>query len=204
MIAVIEGPSAAGKTSWVRRHHEQSAVWEYQPTGAEPSYSDGAHRAAQFWAAANAERWMEAVELEARRGLAVCDTDPLKLHYVWTLWRIGEVAYENWRAEADEVRRTFAEGRLGVADLIVVELPSEAALRERKQADATRRRRNFDLHVRLVEPLREWYSAVDALDPGRVRWSLPDGPLSANAAPPRQQRTGSGLFDALLGELPAR
>lgn len=204
MIAVVEGPSAAGKTSWVRRHHEQCAVWEYQSTGAEPAYSDGAHGAARSWAAANAGRWIEAVELEARRGLAVCDTDPLKLHYVWTLWRIGEIAYENWRAEVEEVRRTFGKGRLGLADLILVELPGEAALRERKEGDATRGRRNFELHVRLVEPLREWYSAVDALDPGRVWWSLPDGPLSANTVPPRQQRTGSDLLDALFEGLPAR
>lgn len=204
MIAVVEGPSAAGKTSWVRSHHKESAVWEYQATGSEPSYAEGSQDAAVFWADANARRWQEAIELEARTGLAVCDTDPLKLHYVWTLWRIGEVTHERWIAEARQARLRFADGRLGLADLVLVELPDEAALRQRKEHDATRRRSNFELHVRLAEPLRQWYSAVDALEPGRVRWSLPEGPVSRETVPARQQRSGTDLFDALVEGLPAR
>lgn len=31
MIVVIEGPSAAGKTSWVRRYQPDVAVWERRP-----------------------------------------------------------------------------------------------------------------------------------------------------------------------------
>jgi hypothetical protein len=42
-----------------------------------------------------------------------------------------------------------------------------------RRADTTRRRRNFDLHVQLAAPLRDWYAAVSALDPHRVRWELP-------------------------------
>lgn len=79
MIAVVAGMSAVGKTSWLRHYHEGSAVWECQAMGEEPSYSDSAQDAAEFWADVNARRWREAVALEARTGLAACDTDPLKL-----------------------------------------------------------------------------------------------------------------------------
>lgn len=204
MIVVVEGPSGAGKTTWVNRHHAACAVCEYQATGSEPSSSDGPQAAAQFWAEVNARRWQAAVELEARAGLAVCDTDPLKLHYVWTLWRIGEVSHARWIAEANQVRERFEKGGLGLADLFLVELPDEAQLRHRKESDTTRRRRNFELHARIAEPLREWYSAVAALDPDRVRWSHPAEPLQDDAFPARHPRTGTDVLDALLEALPAR
>lgn len=204
MIVVVEGPSGAGKTTWVNRHHPACAVREYQATGSEQPASDTPQAAAQFWAEVNARRWQAAIEMEERAGLAVCDTDPLKLHYVWTLWRIGEVSHERWIAEAHQVRERFGKGRLGLADLVLVELPDEAELRHRKESDTSRGRRNFDLHARLAEPLREWYSAVAALDPDRVRWSFPQEPLQADALAARDPRSGTDLFDALLGALPAR
>ena len=158
----------------------------------------------EFWAEVNARRWQAAAELEARAGLAVCDTDPLKLHYVWTLWRIGEVSHARWNAEAHQARHRFETGRLGVADMFLVELPDEAELRHRKEGDLNRRRRNFELHARLADPLREWYSAVATLDPDRVRWSFPRGPLRDDLLSPRQPRTGIEVFDTLVEALPAR
>lgn len=50
MIVVVEGPSAAGKTTWVRAHHPTVAVWEPDATEAR-SFADGDERvAAAFWA----------------------------------------------------------------------------------------------------------------------------------------------------------
>jgi hypothetical protein len=52
-----------------------------------------------------------------------------------------------------------------IADLILVEIPDQATLAARRRADPARRRRNFDLHAQLAEPLRDWYLAVEHLDP---------------------------------------
>jgi len=65
MIIVAEGPSAAGKTTWVQTHHSQVAVSEHRPSGDELDRSHDPDGAARFWAEANARRWERALEIEA-------------------------------------------------------------------------------------------------------------------------------------------
>ena len=102
-------------------------------------------------------------------------------------------------------RQLFAAQRLGIADLILVSIPDPAVLAARRRADTTRRRRHFDLHVQLAAPLHDWYRAVSALDPGRVRWELPaTGIPGLGTLQPRKPRTGTAIFDALTDQLPAR
>lgn len=76
MIVAVEGLSAAGKTTWCRRH-AVDFVAEYVPTGTEPDGTDLAAQAA-YWVAINSQRWDNARRLEQQTGLAVCDSDPLK------------------------------------------------------------------------------------------------------------------------------
>jgi GTPase SAR1 family protein len=80
VIVTVEGPSAAGKTTWCRQHASEMVVEEYEPKGSEP---DGADLSAQvaYYLGVSSSRWRVAQELEARSGTAVCDGDPLKLHY---------------------------------------------------------------------------------------------------------------------------
>ena len=70
--------------------------------------------------------------------------------------------------------------------------------------DTTRRRRNFDLHVQLVSRLRDWYHAVEQLDPRRVRWELPATGIPDTTLGPRDDGTRTNTFDALISQLPAR
>ncbi len=123
MIVVVEGPSAAGKTSWIATHHGLVAVWEYRSLGTEPDRDTKPERAAGFWADANSERWREALDTESAHGIAVCDTDPFKLHYVWSLWRLGEASTSAWRNEAETNRQKFEAGLLGFTDLILCDIP---------------------------------------------------------------------------------
>lgn len=55
VIVAVEGPSAAGKTTWCRATGEQF-VAECSPTGQEPDGSDPAGQAT-YWAHVNAQRW---------------------------------------------------------------------------------------------------------------------------------------------------
>jgi len=103
----------------------------------------------------------------------LCDSDPLTLHYSWCLARLGAAPWSRFGHELRQVRAAFAAGRLGLADLVIVSIPSSSALRRQKAGDRTRRRHTFDLHETLAEPLREWYSAVEAVGPGRVVRSFP-------------------------------
>jgi hypothetical protein len=159
---------------------------------------------AAYWTRANSDRWQQAVDLEKSHGLAVCDTDPFKLHYSWCVARIGAGPIERFQAGAAAAREWFAAGRLGFADLVLVEIPSAEELRRRKEDDSTRTRRNFALHERLADPLREWYSTLASVDDAdRVRWELPEDGLPAVLPAPRRDRCSLALLDAFLDALPS-
>jgi hypothetical protein len=204
VIIVVEGPSAAGKSTWITTHCQPATVIAEARGAAAPDRAVDPDAAAAHWAAVSAGRWHAALQAERRGGLAVCDTDPLKLHYVWSLWRTGHASRRQWRAELTATRLLFARHRLGIADLILVTIPDPAVLAARRRADLSRRRRNFDLHVQLAGPLRDWYHAVEQLDPPRVRWELPAAGIPGPALGPRRHRTGTEALEALISQLPAR
>jgi hypothetical protein len=198
---VVTGPSSAGKTTWCRQHYPDELVPEYAPTGREPDDSDPAAQA-DYWAEVNCQRWSQATDVERELGLAVCDEDPMKLHYCWSLLRVGAASPQRWAHEVAANRAAVKAGRLGFADLVLVAVPPVAELRRRRDEDPTRRRRNFELHVRLAEPLRQWYQALEVVAPGRVLWDLPSDGLPTTAPPPRTNRCDPALFEALMDALP--
>lgn len=201
VIVAVEGPSAAGKSTWCQQQ-SWPTVAEYVPTGQEPDGSEPVRQGA-YWVEVNSGRWREAVALEQSSQVVLCDSDPLKLHYSWSLARIGAAPWSRFEQELRGVRAAFAAGQLGFADLVLICVPPPEVLRRQRAGDQSRRRRAFDLHVRLCEPLREWYSACDEVDPGRVVWSFPTAgvPTSVSA---RSRRSDSALLDQLLANLPAR
>jgi hypothetical protein len=195
MIVVVEGPSAAGKTSCAARLAPTSSLVA-EVVGLEPP-SGSSHVVAEFWTEANATRWAAALRAEAETGLAVCDTDPLKLHYHYCLMRIGVLGVDQLRADVQTARDAIQEQRLGIADLVVCEIPEPEVLEQRKRSDLSRSRRRFDVHRRLAEPLREWYTALAELDPDRVQWRYPD----VLPAVSLQNRYDIQLFDAWMDKL---
>ncbi len=203
MIVVVEGISAAGKTSWCLAHAGRNLVAEPPPPpGPVPDRASDPEAAAGFWVGRSEARWSAALALERRTGRAVCDTDPLKLHYAWSLWRIGAVGERAWRLERDLSRAAVERGSLGFADLYLVKRIAAADARRQRDGDPSRSRRNFDLHVRLAEPLADWYSALADLLPGRVLFRLPAGIPGLS---PRSSRVDDpALFDALMDSIDRR
>jgi hypothetical protein len=133
VIVVVEGPSGAGKTTWVRRHGGHHAVLEPLPDHA--SVPTDPEAAARFWVDRNVARWNEVLERERRAGLVIVDTDPFKLHYVWTLWKAGRTTEREWQLQRDAARSAFAAGRYGLADVALVADIDEGVLRARRDAD---------------------------------------------------------------------
>lgn len=151
----------------------------------------------------NSERWQRAIDLERQDSIVLCDSDPLKLHYSWCLARIGAAPWSRFHHELRHVRTALEAGQLGFADMVLVSIPPLHVLRGRRAADTTRQRRSFDLHARLSEPLREWYSAVERAEPGRVVWSWPETDVLIGLRE-RPQRYDPALLDSVIQHLPAR
>lgn len=203
MIIVVEGPSGAGKTTWCRTHAGANALLEALPDHA--TVPNEPHAAARFWVERNVARWHDVLEREAGDGLVVVDTDPFKLHYVWTLFKSGQVSEIQWTMQREVARDAFASDRYALADLFLVSDVDDATLRTRRDADPSRTRRNFERHVRLRDSLLRWYRAIDGLEPGRVVFGLPDAGITPEllAKGKRTKRSGAELFDRLMRELAA-
>lgn len=201
MIIVVEGPSGAGKTTWCRTHGGANALLEALPD--QVTVPTDPPDAAQFWVQRNVARWQEVLEREARDGLVVVDTDPFKLHFVWTLLRTGQASERDWTMQRDVARDAFAAGRYALADVFLVSDVDDPTLRARREADPTRTRRNFERHVRLRDSLLRWYGAIDRLEPGRVVFGLPVDGITPEllAKGTRARRSGLDLFDQLMREL---
>lgn len=199
MILVVEGISASGKTTWCARHGAQHVIAEHGRIEGEPDRTTDPVAAAEFWAERNVDRWQRALAMEERQSWALCDSDPLKLHYIWTLWQIGEASEQDWQTELDATRETIAQGRIGFADCYIVGRMDPQLARERAKADTTRRRRNFELHVRLQPALLTWYSALNDVLPGRVQFSFPS---EMPALTSRDGRYALAAFDQMIASLP--
>ena len=201
MILVVEGISASGKTTWCTQHGGHRVIPEHGRFASVPDRIADPVGAATFWAERNVDRWQKALAMEDRASWALCDSDPLKLHYIWSLWQIGEASERDWTMELDATRETIAQGRIGFADGYRVNRIEPQLARERAQADMTRRRSGFELHVRLQQALLTWYSALEAVLPGRVQWGLPAKmPRVEN----RADRYSVTAFDQMIALLPAR
>lgn len=95
--------------------------------------SDAEHAA--FWNDVNCARWSKTVGVEESTGLAVCDTDPLKLHYDYCLARVGATDWGRFDCGVAEAEKAIAEERLGIADLVVVHLPDDETLARQRESD---------------------------------------------------------------------
>ncbi|MCD2115086.1 hypothetical protein LQ384_28865 [Rhodococcus rhodochrous] len=155
----------------------------------------------------DAQRWTQALALEDTTDLAICASEPLKLHYSWCLAAIGAEPISRFEHKFAAVREMFLDRRLGFADVVLLSIPDPQRLLAQRNGDPTRRRRHFDLPARLSEPLAEWYAAVERLDPGRVLHSFPEDvdvvtqipPLSGplRRAPARSLTRRAPAIDAL-------
>jgi hypothetical protein len=203
VIIVVEGPSGAGKTTWCRTHGGPSALLEALPDHSTVPTEPEA--AARFWVERNVARWQEVLAREARDGLVIVDTDPFKLHFVWTLVRTGQVSEAQWTMQRDVAREAFAAGRYALADVFLVSDIDDATLRKRRESDPSRTRHNFERHLLLRDSLLRWYRAVDRLEPGRVVFGLPPEGITPDllAKGKREVRSGLELFDHLMRELAA-
>lgn len=201
VIVVVEGASGAGKTTWTAKHGARYALLEALPDHA--VVPGGEEAAARFWVERNVARWHEVVERERRDGLVVVDTDPLKLHFTWSLYEVGYASRREWELARDVAREAVASSRYGLADLVFVSDVDETTLRVRRDGDATRTRRNFERHVRLRETTLRWYRAVAEIDARRVVFGLPDDGIRPEhlALGPRPDRYDLTLFDELVARL---
>ncbi|MEP3420567.1 MAG: hypothetical protein ABJN35_02425 [Erythrobacter sp.] len=207
MIIVAEGISAAGKTTFARQFGEGRWLPEIEAKGERPGPDDPLKDHARFWSDHNAFRFQLAQEIEAKHGFAICDTDPMKVHYSWCMERAGFHWPDKFEIAVPFVRDAISERRLGFADLYLVKRIEPEIARAQKEGDATRRRGNFDQHLALQPHLIDWFSAMSGALPGCVRWGFPEtdaliGEVKTKTPEDNPRRFDVSVFDDLIRRLP--
>ncbi len=102
-------------------------------------------------------------------------------------------------------RRAVQAAHLGFADIYLIKEITPAQARRQRNADASRTRRSFDLHVSLGPLLRRWYEALETVLPGSVFWTLPeDGYGEIHRAASQERPPATEVFDALVNKVASR
>ena len=205
MIVVIEGISAVGKTTFAGRFGRRW-IPEFVEQGEAPAPSDRAEVVASYWVEHNVRRFQAAVEVEAEYGFAVCDTEPWKSHFDWSMARAGFRTMDVFDAAIPIVREAILARRLGFGGRYYVKRIAPHVARVQKDGDATRTRRNFEMHLALQPHLLEWFDVLSKVLPDRVHFGFPDyEDLHAELTNGLRAATDSRRFDvSVLDELVQR
>jgi len=81
--------------------------------------------------------------------------------------KFGEAPESQWHQEKAATQQAILERRIGFADACFVGAVDPHIARQRRDGDALRRRRNFDLHIRLQPPLMIWIARSAPSCPAR-------------------------------------
>ncbi len=201
MIISLEGPSAAGKTTWCRKHCLHAWVEEAPHHIAAPDlYADPAE-VARFWVNHNSANWQRALELEREHGIAVCDGDPFHLYFAWSLWKSGAIDSRLFEIERELYRSAFERRQMGFVDCVLWLEAPEDELRRRAQADTVRKRKRHEIYLALVPWMKRWFDARERLLPGSVRPLKGDFKIEDVAASPSSQRYELALLNRLSKSL---
>ena len=173
MIVVIEGISAAGKTTFARQFGRHW-IPEFPEQGEAPRLSDPAEVQASYWVEHNVRRFQAALEAEAEHGFAVCDTEPWKSHFDWSMARAGFRTMDVFEAAIPIVSEAILGRRLGFGGRYYVKPIAPLTARAQKDGDTTRTRRNFEMHLALQPHLLEWFDVLSEVLPDRVFFGFPD------------------------------
>jgi hypothetical protein len=197
MIVAIEGPSAAGKTTWCRARFPDH-VSETTQSIAAPDLFAYPVEVARFWVDHAIQNWTNALDIERRHGLAVCDGDPFHLYFSLALWRSGAMDRNLFDNETGLYRGALERRQIGFVDHVLWIGVPEDELRRRAQADTSRRRKRHEMYLALVPWMNKWFEARDRVLAGTVT-ALKDDTRVENLKPlPQSQRYEGRLLDKIL------
>jgi hypothetical protein len=162
-ILCLEGPSAVGKTTAAGALEGAYVVPEVNLLFARPKDEGG-----EWYLERQVDRWAMAAWRSAYHPLAVLDGDVFQP--LWYNWTYGFERWEDLDGLEAFYRPRVASGEVGFPDVYVILGASTEALRRRKEGDAARQRRGFEIHLKLVEPQRRYFEAMGELAPGLVRF----------------------------------
>jgi len=152
-IICFEGPSGIGKTSLCQfLAHQYNIIPEVNLLFERPE------NASKYW---YHERQVERFE-RCRNSNFTSILDGDIFQPIWYNWVCDYPPEFLSKVEThDFYRSKLKEGSIAFPDLYIIFHVDEKELMLRKDKDKTRRRRNFEKHLRIIEPLKKYYRFLD-------------------------------------------
>ena len=152
-VICFEGPSGIGKTTMCNLLSGKFNVVPevnllFKRRDKEP----------KFW---YYERQLDRYQLcKKSKSISILDGDIFQP--IWYNWVCNYPAnFASKKETHDFYKNKLSEGKIAFPDLYIIFYCNEKELRFRKENDKTRKRRNFEKHLKIIEPLKEYYRFLD-------------------------------------------
>lgn len=163
-VICFEGASAVGKTTTADRlkaSYDAFVVPEVNLLFDRPE-----RELADWYFERQVERWAIALEQSKTHPFVILDGDPFQP--LWYCWAYNFVGWQDLDSMERFYHPRIQNRTIQFPDLYVIFSASEVELRQRKEGDAVRERHGFETHLRMIQPQRRYFRAMQAFSPQRV------------------------------------
>jgi deoxyadenosine/deoxycytidine kinase len=112
------------------------------------------------------ERWQLADSQSKKGNNVILDGDPMQP--LWYNWIFSDSSFQPLQQVFDFYLDAIQKGEIKFPDKYFVLSASDAELRKRKEGDASRSRKNFEAHLKLITPQLEYFSQMNSQSRGHV------------------------------------
>lgn len=165
-IICFEGASAVGKTTTANRFKSSGGAFVVPEVNL--LFERPENESPEWYFERQIERWQIAQEQCKSYRLVILDGDPFQP--LWYSWAYKFVGWQSLDFMVQFYGSKIQSLTLGFPDRYFIFGASEVELRKRQGADATRRRSGFETHLRMIEPQRRYFQAMQNSAPNRVRF----------------------------------
>jgi hypothetical protein len=165
-IICFEGASAVGKTSTADCFKTFSGAFVVPEVNL--LFERPENESPDWYFERQVERWQIAQEQSKFYPLVILDGDPFQPF--WFAWTYDFVGWQSLDLMTRFYQPKVQSKKLGFPDRYFIFRANETDLRKRKDADQTRARRNFETVLKIVEPQRRYFQAMQEMFPNRVRF----------------------------------
>ncbi|WP_100657013.1 chloramphenicol acetyltransferase [Alteromonas flava] len=155
-IICLEGASGIGKSTaadFMEKEYGYVRVPEVNEL-----FERSSNESVDWYFEMQIKRW-ELAKNESQSGkVAILDGDHLQP--IWYNWIFDDLNFQPVNEVLDFYSKAFLQGQLDFPDAYVLLHIGLDELRARKENDKRRKRSNFEMHLRLIEPQREYFESL--------------------------------------------
>jgi hypothetical protein len=165
-IICFEGASAVGKTTTANRFKTICGAFVVPEVNL--LFVRPRNESPEWYFERQVERWQIAQEQSKSYRLVILDGDPFQPF--WYCWAYNFVGWQSLDFMERFYQSKIQNKTLDFPDRYFIFSIMEAELIKRKESDVTRRRRAFETHMRMIEPQRRYFQAMQSFSLNKVRF----------------------------------